>query len=307
MFSVIATLLNKFFFFLSIVELTKVLTGGEFSGYIAMLAIGGVTEAVFEPAIEYLAHKAPHKLRWFWGLGLLLVPAAPYSPPFIFGMIWGLYIALGKVAAFKVLPKAGLKGSVLITISGVLCCFDFVFLKNGAWWLVSLMAVISSSFIFFVRVEDGEVDLRELLEVSAKVFTSAFLVKTLWGLVIVQVPTLLVMEKGLKALAGIAAAVLKLTASVESKDLRRVKVLAILIAAATIYSNWMVIFLLAFTYRKAQLERALEFKKLANRRLLKNACEAILLGVLLAFSQGNEDAVVIFLIYQAFNLIILIP
>ena len=307
MFSVIATLLNKLFFFLSILALGDVLEGGGYTHYVAMLAIGGVVEAVCEPAVEYLAHKAPFKLRWLWGWGLLLVPAAPYAPSLILGAVWGLYMALGKASAFKILPKGGLKGSVLITLSGILCCFDFLFLLNGIWWVVALMTIFSSSFLFFVEVDDGEINLKELLEVSAKVFTSAFLVKALWGLVVVQIPSMLILEKKLKALAGIPSAVLKLTASVGAESLKKVKVFALFVSGITIFWDWRVAFLLAFTYRKAQLERALEFRKLANRQLLKNVCEAILFGAVLVVFQRDENAALIFLVYQSFNLILLIP
>jgi hypothetical protein len=115
------------------------------------------------------------------------------------------------------------------------------------------------------------------------------------------------MEKKLKALAGIPAAIFKLTASANTEALKSVKITALLAGVVAAFFDWRVVFLLAFTYKKAGLERSLRFKKLANRLLFKNLCEAILFGGVLALFQGGEEATFIFLIYQSFNLILLIP
>lgn len=300
MYSIFAMLANKAVFAISSVYLAAIISTGVDPRYLLVMAVGAIVEQLVEPTAEVMAHRSPWHLKMLWIGSLSLLLLIPVSPALMIGVIWGCYMAIGKAMVIKVLPKVQ-KGSTFMVASGLLCSVDPLLLMQGWWWGPGLMPIASSAFLLFIKTEKGEVEVRELVSVTVKVFGTSFLSKGLYSMLIVGMPTLLAAEKAVKGVAGIPAGVLKLLASLKDDELKAAQVIATVLTIGTVAYSWRASFLCLYCLKKATMDRALEFEAFASRIALKNMIECVVCAIALLY---GGDGNTIFICLQAASLIV---
>lgn len=298
--TIIAMFANKAIFAISSVYLAAIISTGVNHNYLLVMAVGAIVEQLVEPTCEVMAHRSPWHLKMLWVWSLLLCFIIPIAPAFMIGVIWGTYMAIGKAMVIKVMPKVQ-KGSTFMVASGLLCSVDPLLLMQGWWWGPGLMPIASSSFLLFIKTEKGELEIKELVSVTVKVFGTSFLSKGLHSALIVGVPTLLAAEKAVKGVAGIPAGVIKLLASLKDDELKTAQIIATVLTIGTVAYDWRASFLCLYCLKKATTDRALEFSKFASKIALKNIVECAICGIALLY---GGDGNTIFICLQAASLIV---
>lgn len=300
MYSILAMFTNKAIFACSSLYLATIIVAGVNPKYIIVMAVGAIVEQLIEPTCEVLAHRSPWHLKILWVWSLLLLLLIPISPAVMIGVVWGWYMAIGKAMAMKVLPKVQ-KGAIFMVLSGMICSVDPFLLMVGWWWGPGLMPIVSSVFLLFIGLEKGEIEIRELVSVTIKVFGTSLLAKGLYSALIVGTPTLLAAEKAVKGVAGIPAGVLKLLASVKEEQLKVTRVIAGVLSVMTVAFDWRTSFSILYALKKATMDRKLEFDGFATKIALKNILECVICGCAL-WAGGSGST--IFILLQAVSLVV---
>lgn len=300
MHSILAMLANKAVFAISSIYLAEVILNGVSPNYLIVMAVGAIVEQLIEPTCEVMAHRSPRHLRKLWIWSLLLCLLIPIAPAFIIGVIWGSYMAIGKAMALKVLPKVQ-RGPTFMALSGLLCSVDPLLLMQGWWWGPGLMPIVSSIFLLFIETEEGELEIKELISVTVKVFGTSFLAKGLYSTLIVGIPAILAAEKAIKGIAGIPAGVIKLLASLKDEQLKTAQVIAAVLTIGTIAYDWRTSFICLYSLKKATMDRKLEFDEFASKVALKNMIECLV--CVIALSCGGDGSI-IFVLLQAASIVV---
>jgi hypothetical protein len=300
MYSILAMFVNKAVFAASSLYLAAVIVAGVDPKYLIVMAVGAIVEQLIEPTCEVLAHRSPWHLRMLWIYSWLLLLLIPISPAVMIGVIWGWYMAIGKAMAMKVLPKVQ-RGAVFMVMSGLLCSVDPLLLVQGWWWGPGLMPIVSSVFLLFIETERGEIEVKELVSVTIKVFGSSLVSKGLYSALIVSMPALLAAEKAVKGVAGIPAGILKLLASVKEEQLKVTRVIAGVLSVMTVAFDWRTSFSILYALKKATMDRKLEFDGFATKIALKNILECVICGCAL-WAGGSGST--IFILLQAVSLVV---
>lgn len=305
MFAIFSMLINKGIFAFSSYLLAILLSGDkDYKMYLQILGYGVLIEALIEPTFEIMAHRASRFLRKAWYAGLIFLPFMYLNLGLFGGIVWGYYMALGKAMSMKTLPRVK-KGGFYMVLSGILVSLDPLALYLNLEFLVAIFPVLASIFLLFVELEEGELDFKEIITVTLKIFGTSFFSKIAYRFIITSHQDFLAAEKAVKGLAGIPVGVLKLTASVKNEDLKITKFIAALAGLCVCLVDWRCVFLVAYNYKKAEMHREKVFSKFANRESFRSILELVVFSVALGVAEPGSGEL-IFLVAQIASFVIFI-